>query len=169
MPSPRLLDQVRDRLRVKHYSMRTKDTYFQWIRRIILFHGNKHPRAMLGPQVEAFLSHLAKDALVAASTQNRALAALLFLYREVLQIDLRWMDGVLRAKRPKHAPTVLTANEVHALLAQLEGTRWLVVGLLYSSTTMVHTQFLDRGGRGVLSPLGRIDSGPAPYCQARIG
>ena len=84
-------------------------------------------------QVEAFLSHLATDARVAASTQNQALSALLFLYREVLQVDLPWMDGVVRAKRPKHVPVVLTENEMRALLAQLDGTRWLVVSLLYSS------------------------------------
>ncbi|MGP1680691.1 MAG: integron integrase [Burkholderiales bacterium] len=133
MPSPRLLDQVRDRLRVKHYSMRTEDAYLQWIRRFIFFHGKRHPREMGGAQVEAFLSHLATDARVAASTQNQALSALLFLYREVLQVDLPWMDGVVRAKRPKHVPLVLTETEVRALLAQLEGTRWLVVSLLYSS------------------------------------
>src|SRR5450756_555049 len=113
--------------------MRTEDTYLQWIRRFIFFHGKKHPREMGGPQVETFLSHLATGARVAASTQNQALSALLFLYREVLQVDLPWMDGVVRAKRPKHVPVVLTENEVRALLAQLEGTRWLVVSLLYST------------------------------------
>jgi integron integrase len=133
MPPPRLLDQVRDRLRVKHYSLRTEDSYLHWIRRFILFHGKKHPRDMGGPQVEAFLSHLATVGRVAASTQNQALSALLFLYREVLQVELPWMEGVVRAKRPKHVPVVLTENEVRALLAQLEGTRWLVVSLLYSS------------------------------------
>jgi len=133
MPSPRLLDPVRDRLRVKHYGMRTEDTYLQWIRRFIFFHGKKHPREMGGPQVEAFLSHLAAAGRVAASTRNQALSALLFLYREVLQVDLPRLDGVVRAKRPKHVPVVLTENEVRALLAQLEGTRWLVVSLLYSS------------------------------------
>ena len=131
MPSPRLLDQVRDRLRVKHYSMRPEDAYLHWIRRYIYFHAKKHPRDMGGPQVEAFLSHLATDARVAAPTQNQALSALLFLYREVLQVDLPWMDGVVRAKRPKHLPVVLTENEVRALLAQLEGMRWLIVSLLY--------------------------------------
>jgi len=92
--------------------MRTEDTYLQWIRRFIFFHGKKHPREMGGPQVETFLSHLATGARVAASTQNQALSALLFLYREVLQVDLPWMDGVVRAKRPKHVPVVLTENEV---------------------------------------------------------
>jgi site-specific recombinase XerD len=123
MSSPRLPDQVRDRLRVKHYSMCTEDTYLQWIRRFIFFHGKKHPREMGGLQVEAFLSHLATVGRVAASTQNQALSALLFLYREVLQVDLPWLDGVVRAKRPKHVPVVLTENEVRALLAQLEGAR----------------------------------------------
>ena len=133
MATRRLLDQIRDRLRVKHYSMRTEYSYLQWIRRFIFFHGKKHPREMGGPQVEAFLSHLATVGRVAASTQNQALSALLFLYREVLQVGLPWMDGVVRAKRPKRVPVVLTENEVRALLAQLEGTRWLVVSLLYSS------------------------------------
>ena len=131
MSSPRLLDQVRDRLRVKHYSLRTEDAYLQWIRRFIFFNDKKHPRDMGGAQVEAFLSHLATAARVAASTQNQALSALLFLYRGVLQVDLPWLDSVVRAKRPKHVPVVLTENEVCALLAQLEGTRWLVVILLY--------------------------------------
>jgi site-specific recombinase XerD len=85
---------------------------------------------MGGTQVEAFLSHLATDARVAASTQNQALSALLFLYREVLQVGLPWLDGAVRAKRPKHVPVLLTENGVRALLAQLEGTRWLVVSLL---------------------------------------
>lgn len=133
MPPPRLLDQVRDRIRVKYYSLRTEDAYLHWIRRFIFFHGKKHPREMGGPQVEAFLSHLATAGRVAASTQNQALSALLFLYREVLQVELPWMDGVVCAKRPKHLPVVLTENEVRALLAQMEGTRWLVVSLLYSS------------------------------------
>ena len=133
MSSPRLLDQVRDRLRVKHYSMRTEETYLQWIRRFIYFHDKKHPRDMGAPQVEAFLSDLATRGKVAASTQNQALSALLFLYREVLQLDLPWLDGLVRAKRPARVPVVLTENEVRALLAQLEGTRWLVISLLYSS------------------------------------
>ena len=84
MPPPRLLDEVRIRMRVKHYSLRTEDSYLHWIRRFIFFHGKKHPREMGGPQVEAFLSHLATVGRVAASTQNQALSALLFLYREVL-------------------------------------------------------------------------------------
>jgi len=133
MPPLRLLDQVRARLRAKHYSLRTEDSYLHWIRRFILFHCKKHPGSMGGVHVDAFLSNLATVGRVAASTQNQALSALLFLYREVLQVELPWMSEVVRAKRPKHMPVVLTENEVRSLLAHLEGTRWLVASLLYSS------------------------------------
>ena len=133
MPPLRLLDQVRARLRAKHYSLRTEDSYLHWIRRFILFHGKKHPGSMGGVHVDAFLSNLATVGRVAASTQNQALSALLFLYREVLQVELPWMSEVVRAKRPKHMPVVLTENEVRSLLAHLQGTRWLVASLLYSS------------------------------------
>ena len=91
-PPPKLLDQVRDRLRAKHYSIRTETQYFQWIKRFILFHGKRHPREMGAVEVEAFLTHLAVEGRVAAATQNQALSALLFLYREVLNIDLPWLD-----------------------------------------------------------------------------
>ena len=96
-PPPKLLDQVRDRLRAKHYSIRTETQYFQWIKRFILFHGKRHPREMGAVEVEAFLTHLAVEGRVAAATQNQALSALLFLYREVLNIDLPWLDKVVRA------------------------------------------------------------------------
>src|SRR5712691_463399 len=125
MPAPKLLDQVRERIRVKHYRLRTEDAYLHWIRRFIFFHGKRHPRQMGGPEVEAFLSHLATAGRVAPSTQNQALAALLFLYREVLAKELPWMNGMVRAKRPARVPVVLTASEVRALLGQLDGTRWL--------------------------------------------
>ncbi len=98
--SPKLLDVVRDRIRVKHYSIRTETQYVQWIRRFILFHGKKHPRDMGAPEVEAFLTHLAVAGNVAAATQNQALSALLFLYRDVLCVELPWLDNVTRAKRP---------------------------------------------------------------------
>jgi integrase len=111
-PTPKLLDQVRDQIRVKHYSIRTETQYVQWLRRFILFHGKRHPRDMGAPEVEAFLTHLAVEGKVAASTQNQALAALLFLYREVLGIDLPWLKDVTRAKRPQRLPVVLTRDEV---------------------------------------------------------
>ncbi len=133
MPPPKLLEQYRERLRVKHYSLRTEEAYLHWVRRFIYFHAKRHPREMGGPEVESFLSHLATEGRVAPSTQNQALAALLFLYREVLQKDLPWMDGVVRAKRTAHVPVVLTENEVRALLAQLDGTRWLAASLLYAT------------------------------------
>jgi len=133
MAEPKLLDQYRERLRVKHYSLRTEDAYLHWARRFIYFHGKRHPREMGGPEVEAFLSHLATEGRVASSTQNQALAALLFLYREVLQKELPWMDGMVRAKRPARVPVVLTEGEVRALLGQLDGTRWLATSLLYAT------------------------------------
>ncbi len=130
---PRLLDQVRERLRVKHYSLRTEQTYVQWIRRFILFHGKRHPRDMGAPEVEAFLSNLATEKNVAASTQNQALSALLFLYREVLGVELPWLEGLTRAKRPKRLPVVLTVDEVKAVLSRLEGRNALMAELLYGA------------------------------------
>src|SRR5688572_1442677 len=102
--SPKLLDQLRDKLRLKHYSIRTEVQYVQWVRRFILFHDKRHPQEMGAGEVEAFLTHLAVSGRVAASTQNQALSALLFLYREVLEIDLPWLDNVVRAKRPARLP-----------------------------------------------------------------
>lgn len=130
---PKLLDQVKNRLRLKHYSLRTEDTYVHWIKRYIYFHHKRHPAEMGGAEVEAFLTDLAVTGKVAPSTQNQALAALLFLYREVLERDLPWMDTMVRAKRPPRLPVVLTAAETASLLARLEGTRWLIAALLYGT------------------------------------
>jgi integron integrase len=132
-PAPKLLDQVRDRIRVKHYSIRTETQYVQWIRRFILFHGKRHPRDLGAPEVEAFLTHLAVEGNVAAATQNQALSALLFLYREVLEIELPWLDKVTRAKRPRHLPVVLTRDEVRAVLDKMEGVYGLLARLLYGT------------------------------------
>ena len=131
--SPKLLDVVRDRIRVKHYSIRTETQYVQWIRRFVLFNGKKHPRDMGAPEVEAFLTHLAVEGNVAAATQNQALSALLFLYREVLGIDLPWLDNVTRAKRPQRLPVVMTRDEVHAVLDRMEGGYGLMARLLYGT------------------------------------
>ena len=128
---PRLLERVRERIRAKHYSYRTEKTYLHWIRRFILFHSKRHPREMGGPEVERFLTSLAVDRKVSASTQNQALSAILFLYREVLEIELPWLDGVVRARRPERRPVVLTRDEVRRVLAGLQGVHWLVAGLLY--------------------------------------
>lgn len=132
---PKLLDQVRDKIRVKHYSIRTETQYLQWIKRFILFHGKRHPRDRdLGAaEVEAFLSHLATEGNVSASTQNQALSALLFLYREVLGIDLPWMDTMVRAKKPQRLPVVLNRSEVSMVLERMEGTYSLMARLLYGT------------------------------------
>jgi integron integrase len=132
-PPPKLLDQVRDRIRVKHYSIRTETQYVQWVRRFILFHGKKHPRDMGAPEVEAFLTHLAVEGNVAAATQNQALSALLFLYREVLAIDLPWLNDVTRAKRPQRMPVVLTREETRAVLDRMTGVYGLMARLLYGT------------------------------------
>jgi integron integrase len=130
---PKLLDQLRDRIRIKHYSVRTETQYVQWVRRFILFHGKRHPRELGAADVEAFLSHLAVEGKVAAATQNQALSALLFLYKEVLGIDLPWLDGITRAKRPQHLPVVLTREEVRAVLSRMQGLYALMAGLLYGT------------------------------------
>lgn len=130
---PRLLDRVRQRMRIGHYSLRTEEAYVDWIRRYIFFHQKRHPVDMGAPEINAFLSHLAVERKVSASTQNQAKAALLFLYQKVLLIDLPWLDGVIQAKRAKRLPTVLTLNETRMLLDQLHGTMLLVVRLLYGT------------------------------------
>ncbi len=132
-PPPRLLDAVRDVIRLKHYSPRTEETYVHWIKRFIYFHGKRHPREMGPVEVTAFLNDLVKRRDVAAATQNQALSALLFLYREVLGAPLAWLDGVERAKRPARVPTVLSKAEVGALLGGMTGTKWLMASLLYGA------------------------------------
>ena len=131
--SPKLLDQVRGKIRLKHYSIRTEQAYADWIKRFILFFGKRHPRSLGAEEVEKFLTHLAVEGKVAASTQNQARSALLFLYREVLEIELPWLDNVERAKAPKRLPVVLTRKEVQAVLSRLEGTQWLIASLLYGT------------------------------------
>ncbi len=120
-------------MRLKHYAIRTERAYVDWIKRFIQANGRRHPRDLGGREVETFLSLLAVRGRVAASTQNQALAALLFLYREVLKTELPWMDKVVRAKRPDRVPVVLSVAEVRALLAVLEGRPWLLASLLYGT------------------------------------
>lgn len=133
-PRPqRLLDRVREALRVKHYSIRTEESYIAWIRRYILFHNKRHPNVMGGDEVEAFLTHLAVHGNVAASTQNQALSALLFLYREVLKKDWPRPMAALRARKPKRLPTVLTKEEVRQVLRSLSGMHPLLAKWLYGS------------------------------------
>ena len=130
---PRLLDQVRQRICVKHYSRSTEKTYIHWIKAYIHFHHLRHPRDMGAAEVEAYLSHLATERDVAAGTQNQAMHAILFLYKEVLGIDLPWLNGITRAKPSKRLPTVLTQAEAQALLRHTSGLPGIVVRLLYGT------------------------------------
>ena len=129
----KLLDQVRDVVRLKHYSIRTEQSYVSWTKRYVLFHDKKHPCEMGRPEIEAFLTHLAVDLNVSASTQNQALNGLLFLYRHVLAIDIDGSIDAIRAKRPKRLPTVMTQDEVTEVIDSLEGVYQLMARLLYGS------------------------------------
>jgi integron integrase len=131
--SPRLLDTVRAKIQLKHYSSRTGEAYVKWIKRLILFHGKRHPRTMGKAEIECFLTHLAVHDRVSASTQNQALSAILFLYGEVLDIKLPWLADLVRARTPARKPVVLNSTEVRRLLASLEGTHGLMGRLLYGT------------------------------------
>ena len=171
--SPRLLDQVRDAIRRRHYSYRTEQAYAYWIRRFIYFSDKRHPKDLGAAEVTEFLNHLARDRNVASATQNQALSAILFLYKEVLSQPLPWLDNLERAQRPARLPTVLTKTEVQRLLAQMHGTKWLMASLLYGAGLRLreclklrvkdidfeYRQILVRdgkGGRGVTSPLDKL-------------
>jgi integron integrase len=131
--APRLLEQVRGRIRFKHYSIRTEQSYLDWIRRFIRHFDKRHPKDMGAKEVQEFLTHLAVAGRVAASTQNQAKSALLFLYKEVLEVELPWLDKVEAAKTPKRLPVVLTRDEVMAVLSRLEGSHGLIARLLYGT------------------------------------
>ena len=160
--APRLLDQVHETIRRLYYSRRTEETYVHWIRRFIFHAGRRHPRELGEAEVTAFLNHLAVERHVAPATQNQALSALLFLYREVLGRELAWLDGLERATRSPRLPTVLTRDEAERLLAQLQGTPWIVASLLYGAGLRVmeclrlrvkdvdlgYRQILVRDGKG---------------------
>lgn len=137
----KLLDEVRTCIRRRHYSLRTEESYTQWIRRFIVFHGKRHPETMGASEVGEFLADLAVRGQVAASTQNQAMSALLFLYREVLKVKLPWADGFPTAKRPVRVPVVLTREEVTRLLAGMEGSMKLIAQLLYGGGLRV----MERG------------------------
>jgi hypothetical protein len=159
---PRLLDRVRQALRARHYSRRTEESYVAWIWRYIVFHGKRHPIELGAPEVTRFLTWLAVDGRVAASTQNQALSVLLFLYREVLEVDLPWLGEIVRAKRPEHVPVVLARDEVRALLQRLDGLPRLMAYLLCGAGLRVleccrlrvqdvdfaTNQIVVRGGKG---------------------
>ena len=131
--TPRLLDQLRGAIRIRHYSLRTEDVYVAWVRRFILFHGKRHPLEMGAHEVETFLSHLAQERQVSSATQNQAKAAILFLYKHVLNIELPWLDEVVQAKNSPRLPVVLSLSEVRQLLDQMQGTSGLVARLLFGS------------------------------------
>ena len=130
---PGLFAVARERIRIRHLSLRTEQAYLQWMRRFIAFHKRRHPRVLGAHAVEAFLTDLAVKRKVSAATQNQAMHALLFLYRHVLEIELPWLDNVTRASSAKRLPVVLTREEVRSLLSQLQGAPWLVASLLYGS------------------------------------
>jgi integron integrase len=130
---PRLLARLRNAIRLHHYSLKTEKAYVYWTRYFIHFHKLRHPQDMGAAEVTAFLNYLACERHVSASTQNQALAALLFLYKQLLEVKLPWLDDIVRVKRPQRLPTVLTREEVQAVLAGLKGTHWLLVSLLYGS------------------------------------
>jgi len=130
-PAKKLLDQVSEALRLKHYSIHTEESYLAWIKRYILFHHKRHPQDMGGPEIQAFLSHLALHENIASSTQNQALSALLFLYRDVLRLQLDYPIDALRAKKPRRLPTILTKQETTKVIRHLSGIHQLMAKLLY--------------------------------------
>ena len=130
---PKLLDRLREALRSRHYSRRTEQTYCHWIKRFIFFHNKRHPVEMAEPEINAYLTHLAVKEKVSASTQKQALSALLFLYRHVLDREIGDLGEVIRARKPRHIPVVMTREEVKCVLAQLTGDKWLIASLLYGA------------------------------------
>jgi integron integrase len=130
---PKLLDRMRTMLRTKHYSIRTEDAYLQWAKRYILFHGKRHPSSLGAAEINEFLSHLAVERNVSASTQNQALCAILFLYRNVLADDVPWLENLVRAPRTRRLPTVLTREEVRLVIARMNGTPQMIARLLYGT------------------------------------
>ena len=182
-PAPRLLDRLREVIRAKHYSRRTEKTYRYWVRYFIFFHGKRHPEEMGAPEITSFLNWLASERNVAAATQNQALNALLFLYRYVLERDLPWLEGLVRAKLPVRLPVVLSEVEVRRLLAGLEGVRWLMASLLYGAglrlqeclqlrvkdLDFAYRQIFVREGKGGRDRVTMLPEGVVQPLQAHLG
>ncbi|MGH8453550.1 MAG: integron integrase [Nevskiales bacterium] len=182
MQKPRLLDQVRAAMRLRHYSYRTEQSYLGWIKRYIYYHGKRHPVEMGEREVTAFLSHLASDRKVSASTQNQALSALLFLYGIVLDQKLDWLDNVVRAKRSSHVPTVLSREELHRLLTQLAGTHELIARLMYGTGLRLmeslrlrvgdmdrdYRQIIVRNGKGAKDRVTMLPESLIPLLAAHL-
>ena len=180
---PRLRELMHEAIRSRNYSRRTEKSYWFWVRYFIFFHGKRHPREMGGPEVQAFLSWLATERDVAAATQNQALAALLFLYQKVLGMNLPWLGGMTRAKRPVRLPTVLTQAEAGRLLAQLQGVKWLMAGLMYGAglrqieclslrvedVDFAYRQILVRDGKGGKDRVTMLPEPVVQPLQAHLG
>jgi integron integrase len=130
---PKLLDRLREAMRARHYSRRTEQTYCHWVNRFIFFHDKRHPAEMAEPEINAFLTYLAVKEKVSASTQNQALSALLFLYRHVLGRKIGDLGEVIRARKPRHIPAVMTREEVKAVLGHLKGDKWMMANLMYGA------------------------------------
>jgi integron integrase len=160
-PPKKLLDQVSEALRLKHYSIHTEESYLAWIKRYILFHHKRHPQDMGGPEIQAFLSHLALHENIASSTQNQALSALLFLYRDVLRLELDYPIDAIRAKKPRRLPTILTKEETTKVIRHLSGIHQLMAKLLYGSglrlmeCVRLRVQDLDFAQRQILVRNGK--------------
>lgn len=171
---PRLLERVRHAIRDRHYSSRTEEAYVGWIKRFIFFSGLRHPLDLGAEHLSAFLSALAVREQVAASTQNQALAALLFLYREVLDRDFPWLDDLVRAKRPSRVPVVLTRSEVRSVLSRIHGVPWLMATLLYGSgmrlleCCQLRVKDLDFGHSHVLVRRGKGDKDRVTVLPAAV-
>jgi integron integrase len=179
---PRLLDLVRDKMRARHFSYRTEQAYVGWIKRFILYHGKRHPTDMGAPEVEAFLTHLAVERRVSASTQNQALGAILFLYGQALELELPWLANIVRARKPVHVPVVLSRREVQALLGELEPPFHLIAQLLYGSGLRVsealrlrvkdvdfeYSQIVVRDGKGSKDRVTILPESVAGTLQAHL-
>jgi integron integrase len=171
---PRLLDRVRAAIQARHYSRRTEDAYVAWIRRFVVFHGKRHPAEMAAPEITRFLTWLAVESKVASSTQNQALSALLFLYREVLRQEVPWIDGIVRARRPERLPVVLTRDEVRALLSRLAGPTRLMAYLMYGGglrlleSCRLRVQDVDFGANQIIVRAGKGDKDRVTMLPAAV-
>src|SRR5438552_6349264 len=179
---PRLLEQLRDAIQRRHYSSRTEETYLHWVKRFIYFSGRRHPRELGAPEVTAFLNYLAREREVAAATQNQALSALIFLYKEVLAQPLPWLEDLERAKRPARLPNVLTRDEVQRLLARMQGVKWLLASLLYGAGLRLreclklrvkdvdfsYRQILVRDGKGAKDRVTMLPASVVAPLQAHL-
>jgi len=180
---PRLIERFRAAIRARHYSRRTEKSYWYWIRYYIHFHGKRHPAEMAGTEATAFLSWLATERNVAAATQNQALSAIVFLYKHVLERELPWLEGLVRAKRPVRLPVVLTEGEAARLLDQLAGGLRLMVALLYGAglrqreclslrvkdVDFAYRQILVRGGKGGKDRVTMLPENLVQRLQAHLG